>query len=63
VLASTTSSLSVEHLAQASGRPAKFAALHVFNPVAKMELIELAYPTTVNGDTKQRTEALCEALG
>jgi 3-hydroxybutyryl-CoA dehydrogenase len=63
VLASTTSSLSVEKLAQASGREKRFAALHVFNPVARMELIELAYPTTVNGDTKERTTALCEALG
>jgi 3-hydroxybutyryl-CoA dehydrogenase len=63
VLASTTSSLSVEHLALASGRPSEFAALHVFNPVARMELIELAYPTTVNDDTKERTEALCAALG
>jgi 3-hydroxybutyryl-CoA dehydrogenase len=63
LLASTTSSLSVEELAKASGRAGKFAALHVFNPVAKMELIELAFPTTVNGDTKERTVALCAALG
>jgi 3-hydroxybutyryl-CoA dehydrogenase len=63
LLASTTSSLSVEELAKASGRADKFAALHVFNPVAKMELIELAYPSTVNGDTKERTVALCAALG
>jgi 3-hydroxybutyryl-CoA dehydrogenase len=63
LLASTTSSLSVEKLAAASGRADRFAALHVFNPVARMELIELAYPSTVNGDTKERTAGLCAALG
>ena len=32
VLATTTSSLSVAELAEASGRPDRFGALHVFNP-------------------------------
>src|SRR5205807_1799185 len=44
ILASTTSSLSVEDLAQASGRPERFLGLHVFNPVTKMELVELVFP-------------------
>src|SRR3954447_10272984 len=44
VLATTTSSLSVEALAAASGRPARFAGLHVFNPVPRMSLVELAFP-------------------
>src|SRR6267142_717724 len=42
ILASTTTSLSVERLAEASGRPDRFVGLHVFNPVTKMPLIELA---------------------
>src|SRR5437763_1404325 len=42
ILGSTTSSLSVAELAQASGRPDRFAAVHVFNPVERMELVELA---------------------
>ena len=37
ILASTTSSLSVERLAQASGRPERFLGLHVFNPVHEDE--------------------------
>ena len=44
ILASTTSSLSVERLAQASGRPERFVGLHVFNPVTKMKLVELIFP-------------------
>jgi 3-hydroxybutyryl-CoA dehydrogenase len=63
VLASTTSSLSVSALADASGRAAQFAGLHVFNPVPRMELIELAFPDATTADVRQRTKALCEALG
>src|SRR5262249_23171194 len=33
ILASTTSSLSIERLAAESGRPERFVGLHVFNPV------------------------------
>jgi 3-hydroxyacyl-CoA dehydrogenase len=63
VLASTTSSLSIEALADASDRPARFAALHVFNPVEKMDLVELAFPDAASEDTRRRARALCEALG
>jgi 3-hydroxyacyl-CoA dehydrogenase len=63
LFASTTSSLSVDGLAQASGRPEHFAALHVFNPVPRMELIEVAFPAAATDDMRERTRALCEALG
>ena len=62
ILASTTSSLSVEALAQASGRPERFLGLHVFNPVTKMKLIELIFPSTASADTRARALALCEAF-
>jgi 3-hydroxybutyryl-CoA dehydrogenase len=63
VLASTTSSLSVSKLAEASGRPERFAGLHVFNPVPRMDLIELAYPDAATDEVRDRTRALCDALG
>jgi 3-hydroxyacyl-CoA dehydrogenase len=63
VLASTTSSLSVDALAAASGRADRFAGLHVFNPVEKMDLVELAFPQAAADHTRARTRALCEALG
>jgi 3-hydroxybutyryl-CoA dehydrogenase len=44
VIATTTSSLSVAELAEASGRPERFGALHVFNPVEQMRLVELCFP-------------------
>jgi 3-hydroxybutyryl-CoA dehydrogenase len=60
ILASTTSSLSVERLAEASGRPERFVGLHVFNPVTKMQLVELIFPKAANEDTRRRALALCE---
>ena len=63
ILATTTSSLSISELAEASGRPDRFVGLHVFNPVPKMELIELAFPEAATEQTRERARALCEALG
>jgi 3-hydroxyacyl-CoA dehydrogenase len=63
VLASTTSSLSVADLARASGRPDRFGALHVFNPVDKMKLVELAFADAATDETRARLRALCDALG
>jgi 3-hydroxybutyryl-CoA dehydrogenase len=62
LIASTTSSLPVEELASASGRPDRFAAIHVFNPVPKMKLVELAFPTEASDDTRRRARELCIAL-
>lgn len=62
VVASTTSSLPVPELAAASGRPDRFAGIHVFNPVEKMKLVELAFPDEASEDTRRRARELCEAL-
>ena len=63
VLATTTSSLSVAELAAASGRPDRFGALHVFNPVERMQLVELSFPDAASEDTRRTLHELCEALG
>ena len=63
VLATTTSSLSIAALAEASGRPERFVGLHVFNPVTRMELVELAFPAQACQEVRDRARALCEALG
>jgi 3-hydroxybutyryl-CoA dehydrogenase len=62
ILATTTSSLSLERLAEASGRPDRFAGLHVFNPVPKMELVELVFPVEASADTRARTFDLVSQL-
>jgi 3-hydroxybutyryl-CoA dehydrogenase len=59
ILASTTSSLSVERLAEASGRPDRFLGLHVFNPVTKMKLVELVFPAAASAETRERALSLC----
>jgi 3-hydroxybutyryl-CoA dehydrogenase len=60
ILASTTSSLSVERLAEASGRPERFLGLHVFNPVTRMKLVELVFPERASEETRRRALELCE---
>ena len=63
VLATTTSSLSVTQLARSTGYPERFVGLHVFHPVARMELVELAFAPDTRTDVRRRARALCEALG
>ncbi|MGO8906199.1 MAG: 3-hydroxyacyl-CoA dehydrogenase family protein [Solirubrobacteraceae bacterium] len=62
ILASTTSSLSIERLAEECGRPQRFLGLHVFNPVTRMKLIELIFPSAVDAETRSRATAVCEAF-
>jgi len=63
LIATTTSSLSVGELAAASTRPERFAGLHLFNPVEKMKLVELAFPEAATPDTRAAFRGLCETLG
>jgi 3-hydroxybutyryl-CoA dehydrogenase len=63
LLATTTSSLSVERLARAAGVPERFVGLHVFHPVPKMKLVELSFPGGATEPTRVRARALCSALG
>jgi len=63
LIASTTSSLSVATLAEASGRPSAFFGLHVFNPVHRMALVELCFPPQAGATARARVIAFCEAIG
>jgi 3-hydroxybutyryl-CoA dehydrogenase len=63
VLATTTSSLSIGELAQASGHPENFVGFHPFNPVPRMQLVELCFPPEATEETRHRAWKLCEALG
>ncbi len=62
VLATTTSSLSVAELAQASGHPERFVGFHPFNPVPRMKLVELAFPPEASAQTRQRARDLATAM-
>jgi 3-hydroxybutyryl-CoA dehydrogenase len=63
VLATTTSSLSIAELAEASGHPENFVGFHPFNPVPRMQLVELAFPPQATARTRERARNLCEVLG
>jgi 3-hydroxybutyryl-CoA dehydrogenase len=63
ILATTTSSLEIEGLAIASGRPERFVGLHVFNPVERMPLVELCFPDEAEEATRNRANAFCGAIG
>ena len=53
----------MSELATASGHPERFVGLHVFNPVPKMDLVELAFPPEATPATRERARALCTTLG
>jgi 3-hydroxybutyryl-CoA dehydrogenase len=63
ILATTTSSLSVEALGGASGRPDRFVGLHVFNPVPRMDLVEVAYTAASTDEVRARVQQLVGSLG
>jgi 3-hydroxybutyryl-CoA dehydrogenase len=62
-LASTTSSLSLGELASATGNPERIFGLHPFNPVVRMELIELCIPDAASDEIGPRARAWCESIG
>jgi 3-hydroxybutyryl-CoA dehydrogenase len=62
-LASTTSSLSLAELGSRSGTSERFFGLHVFNPVARMELVELCLPGGLREGVAERAREWCRALG
>jgi 3-hydroxybutyryl-CoA dehydrogenase len=62
-LATTTSSLRIGELASAAGASERFFGLHVFNPVARMELIELCVPPQVREGVRERALDWCRQMG
>ena len=63
VLATTTSSLSIAELADASGHTENFVGFRLFNPAPKMKLVELAFPREATRQTRRRAHELCKTLG
>ncbi|HEX2257393.1 MAG TPA: 3-hydroxyacyl-CoA dehydrogenase NAD-binding domain-containing protein, partial [Afifellaceae bacterium] len=51
VLATNTSSLPLEELRQALQRPERFVGIHFFNPVARMQLVEVVSHDAASGET------------
>jgi 3-hydroxybutyryl-CoA dehydrogenase len=62
-LATTTSSLSLDELGGKSGYAERVYGMHPFNPVAKMELIELCLPDAAREEIRPRARGWCESIG
>jgi 3-hydroxybutyryl-CoA dehydrogenase len=62
-LASTTSSLSLDELGSGSGHPDRTFGLHPFNPVVRMELVELCIPDAARDEIGPRARNWCESIG
>ncbi len=63
ILASNTSSLSVTRMAEATKRPSHVAGLHFFNPVHRMELVEVVRAKETDDETIARLVGFVRALG
>ncbi|MFN2612782.1 MAG: 3-hydroxyacyl-CoA dehydrogenase family protein [Solirubrobacterales bacterium] len=62
-LATTTSSFSIAAVGDTSGHPERVFGLHPFNPVTKMQLIELCIPEGRRAGIAERAKAWCHGLG
>lgn len=63
VLATNTSSLSVEEIAQSTGEPERVVGLHFFNPPEKMALVEIVRHRTASEQTIEAARAFVERIG
>ena len=62
LLTTNTSSIPLTELREHIQRPAQFAGLHYFNPVALMPLVEIIRHDGMAPETEQRLAAFCKAI-
>ena len=62
VLASNTSSLRLSELARGLAHPERFVALHFFNPVTAMKLVEVAGASETDIEVRQRATDFCTQI-
>ncbi|WP_290701212.1 fatty acid oxidation complex subunit alpha FadB [Amphritea sp.] len=63
VLASNTSTISINALAKSLKRPENFCGMHFFNPVHKMPLVEVIRGEKTSDETIARTVSFATAMG
>jgi 3-hydroxybutyryl-CoA dehydrogenase len=62
-LATTTSSLSLDEIGTGGGQPERTFGLHPFNPVVRMDLVELCIPEAASDEIGPRARNWCESIG
>jgi 3-hydroxyacyl-CoA dehydrogenase/enoyl-CoA hydratase/3-hydroxybutyryl-CoA epimerase/enoyl-CoA isomerase len=63
ILASNTSTISITRMAKSVSRPENFAGLHFFNPVEKMQLVEVIRGEKTSDATTATLVALAKRIG
>ena len=63
VLASNTSSIPMEQLAEGLARPERVVGLHFFNPAPVMKLVEVIRGPLTRPDVAERVDALAKTMG
>ena len=63
ILATNTSTMSPTEIAAQTSRPDKCIAMHFFNPVHKMKLVEIIRGLETSDETVLRTKEIAEMLG
>ena len=63
VLATNTSALPIDELANTTGSPERVVGLHFFNPVSRMKLIEVVVGRQTSTETRERALAFARQVG
>jgi len=63
VLASNTSSISIDSLASGLSRPERFVGMHFFNPVWSMPLVEVIRGEATSAETLDKVASIVDFLG
>ncbi len=63
ILATNTSGLPVDGLAEGLARPDRFGVLHFFNPATRMRLVETAVGSKTSAQTAEHLDAFAVSLG
>jgi len=62
LLATNTSSITLGHLSGALKQPGRLAGIHFFNPVAKMQLVEVVHDEATDPLTLKQATAFCRHI-
>lgn len=63
ILASNTSSISIDQIAQHLEHPSRFVGMHFFNPAPVMKLVELVKGADTNEKVIVLLQAICQTMG
>ncbi|NNF97167.1 MAG: crotonase, partial [Halobacteria archaeon] len=62
LIATNTSSIPLEQLAEALNKPERLVGLHFFNPVAMMPLVEIVHGQQTSDDSRDRASAFAKSI-